>query len=181
MKKIILEVAVSLDGYIEGPNGEYDWCFVDQDYGFTDLLKRIDTVFYGRKSFELFGNFVPSENSTEMEKQFFEIVEKKKKYVFSRTLNSVEGAILINKNIEEEVKKIKQEPGKDIYLFGGSSLVTSLLNLNLIDEFRLAVHPIVLGAGKPLFIDIKERKKLKLVDSKIYSNGLVKLFYKPFK
>jgi len=86
MRKIILDVAVSLDGYIEGPNGEYDWCFMDQDYAFTDLLNRIDTIFYGRKSWELFGNYTPAENSSKWEKKIFEMMANKKKYVFSKTL-----------------------------------------------------------------------------------------------
>lgn len=179
MRKVILDVAVSLDGYIEGPNGEYDWCFVDQDYGFTELFNRIDSVFYGRKSWELFGNYKPAENAPEMEKMIFEKTAKMKKYVFSRTLKSVEGAVLINSNAEEEVKKIKQEPGKDIHLFGGADLVTTFVNSDLIDEYLLAVHPVILGAGKTLFIDIRERKRIYLVDSKVYSNGLVMLKYIP--
>jgi dihydrofolate reductase len=92
----------------------------------------------------------------------------KKKYVFSRTLKSVEGAVLISDNVEEKVKKIKQDPGKDIHLFGGAGLITTFVNSNLVDEYILAVHPIILGAGKPLFIDINERKKLELIDSKIF-------------
>ncbi|HSR18493.1 MAG TPA: dihydrofolate reductase family protein [Ignavibacteriaceae bacterium] len=179
MRKVILDVAISLDGYIEGPNGEYDWCFVDQDYGFTELLNKIDTIFYGRKSWELFGNYFPSENSPEIEKKMFKMMSRKKKYVFSRTLKSVEGATLISSNIEEEVNKIKQKPGQDIHLFGGASLVTTFVNSNLIDEYLLAVHPVILGAGKPLFIDIKERKNLELTDSKVFSNGLVILQYVP--
>ena len=109
------------------------------------------------------------------------MMDEKKKYVFSRTLKSADGAVLIINNIKEEITKIKQEPGKDIYLFGGANLAASLLNLNLIDEFILAVHPIILSAGKPLFQNINERKNLKLHDSKIYSNGLVMLFYEPAK
>jgi dihydrofolate reductase len=178
MRKIILDLAVSLDNYIEGPNGEYDWCFVDQDYGFTSLLNRIDSVFYGRKSFELFGSYNPATGATEMEKLFLKMMDEKKKYVFSNTLKSVENAVLINGNIEEKVKRIKEEPGKDIQLFGGAGLITALENLNLIDEYHIAVHPIILGAGKPLFKDIKERKKLTLLDTKIYPNGLVILIYK---
>ena len=179
MRRIILNLAVSLDGYIEGPNGEYDWCFVDQDYGFTELLNRIDTIFYGRKSFELFGNYAPSDNATEMEKKIFRTMNEKRKYVFSKTLKAVENAFLISDNVETEVKKIKQEPGKDIHLFGGSSLVTTFVNLDLIDEYQLAVHPIILGDGTPLFNNIKERKKLKLTNSQIYPNGLFILYYKP--
>jgi dihydrofolate reductase len=86
---------------------------------------------------------------------------------------------LIKDNVEEEVKKIKQQPGKDIHLFGGASLVTTFVNADLIDEYQLAVHPIILCAGKPLFMDIKERKKLRLVDSKAYQTGLVMLSYIP--
>ncbi|OGU77743.1 MAG: hypothetical protein A2V93_10730 [Ignavibacteria bacterium RBG_16_34_14] len=179
MRKVILDVAVSLDGYIEGPNGEYDWCFMDQDYGIIDVMNRIDSIFYGRKSWEVFGNYAPASNATVMEKKFFDLMMDKKKYVFSRTLKYLKGVALINNNVEEEVNKIKHHQGKDIYLFGGASLITTFVNSDLIDEYQLAVHPIILGAGKSLFINIKERKKLRLVDSKAYSTGLVMLSYKP--
>jgi len=179
MRKVILDLAVSLDGFIEGPNGEYDWCFTDQDYGFTDLLNRIDAIFYGRKSWELFGNFTPSGNAPEIEKKMFARMSEMKKYVFSRTLKYVKGAELINDNIEEEVNKIKEQEGKDIHLFGGASLITTFINSDLVNEYILGVHPIILGAGKPLFIDIKQRKKLRLIDSMAYQTGLVMLTYKP--
>src|SRR4030095_10633083 len=103
MRKVILQLAVSLDGYIEGPNGEYDWCFMDQDYGMTEFFKRIDSVFMGRKSYEL----ALSMGDVEMPHP------KLTEYVFSTTLNEVRpGSILIKENIEAEVKKIKNEPGK---------------------------------------------------------------------
>jgi len=179
MRKVILDVAITLDGYIAGPNGEYDWCFVDQDYGFTELLNRIDAIFYGRKSWELFGNYSPGLAASEMEKKMFEMMKSKKKYVFSTTLKSVEDAELIGSDIEAKVKKIKNEGGNDIHLFGGASLTTSFVNLNLIDEYMLAIHPIILGSGKPLFININERKNLELIESKVYDNGLVMLRYVP--
>ena len=170
MRKLILCVAVSLDGLIEGPNGEYDWCLMDQDYGMSDFFKRIDTLFMGRKTYEMaqaIGDAAPSAG-----------FPKFKKYVFSTTLEKVtEGASLIKNNVSEEVKKIKNEKGKDIWLFGGAGLTTSLLNLGLIDELLLAVHPIILGAGKPLFHNINKRIHLKLVDTKTYSSGLVALSY----
>ncbi|MFO7448325.1 MAG: dihydrofolate reductase family protein [Ignavibacteriaceae bacterium] len=181
MRKIILNLAVSLDNLIEGPNGEYDWCFTDQDYGFSEFLARVDTVFYGRKSFELFGNSPLPENPSENEKEMLNGINRLKKYVFSTTLKSAEGAVVISSNLVEEVNRIKQQPGKDIFLFGGASLITAFVNYDLVDEYALAVHPVILGAGKPLFIDIKERKKLKLVDSKVYSSGLAALWYIPEK
>jgi dihydrofolate reductase len=179
MKKIILDVAVSIDGLIEGPNGEYDWCFSDQDYGLTDFLNSVDAVFYGRKSYELFGMQIPDTVTTDKEKEFWDLILSKKKYVFSTKLKTVDNeTTLISENIEEEVNKIKVQPGKDIWLYGGASLVTTFVNLGLVDEFRLAVHPIILGAGKPLFIEIKKRIGLELIDTKVFSSGLVFLRYK---
>ena len=169
MRKIILSLAVSLDSYIEGPNGEYDWCFTDQDYGMSDFFKRIDSMFIGRKSYEL---------TLQMGDNAMPGFPKLQEYVFSTTLDTVKpGVVLIKGNIQEEVERIKNEPGKDIWLFGGASLTSALLNLGLVDELSLAVHPIILGSGKPLFSDIKNRISLKLTDTKTYSSGLVSLTY----
>lgn len=181
MRKIILNLAVSLDSYIEGPKGEYDWCFTDQDYGLHDFFSRVDTILYGRKSYELFGSYIPSENASETEKDLMNKMMKLKKYVFSTTLEECEGITVIKGDIEKEVTKIKEEPGKDIFLFGGASLITSFQNLDLIDEYQLAVHPVILGAGLPLFKSISERKYLKLKDTKVYSSGLVILYYDALK
>ena len=168
MRRIILNVAVSLDGFIEGPNGEYDWCMLDQDYGLSAFFKRVDSLFMGRKTYEM------AQSIGEAPAGF----PKFREYIFSTTLTEVkEGAVLIKTNIKEEVEKIRNEKGKDIWLFGGAGLTTSLMNLGLIDEFYLAVHPIILGGGKPLFSNINKRIHLKLVDSKTYSTGLVALTY----
>ena len=169
MRKIILSLAVSLDGFIEGPNGEYDWCFTDQDYGMSDFFKRIDTIFMGRKSYDL---------ALTMNETVMPGIPKLREYVFSRTLKEVRsGSFLIKGDIGAEVLKIKQEQGKDIWLFGGAELTSSFLNLGLVDELSLAIHPIILGAGKPLFIDIQNRMNLHLVDTKSYSSGLVIVTY----
>ena len=171
MRKVILQVAISLDGYIEGPNGEYDWCFTDQDYGMSEFFERIDSVFYGRKSYEL----ILSVGEEAAMPGFPKLTE----YVFSTTLQDVkQGVILISENIEAEVKRIKSEPGKDIWLFGGASLTASLMNLGFVDEISLAVHPVILGGGKPLFSDINYRLPLSLTGTKTYSSGLVSLSYK---
>jgi dihydrofolate reductase len=173
MRKVILQLAVSLDGFIEGPNGEYDWCFTDQDYGMTQFFERIDSVFYGRKSYELTLSMGESIDESAMP-AFSKLTE----YVFSNTLQVVNpSAILVNGDIEAEVRRIKNEPGKDIWLFGGASLTTSLMNLGLVDEIILAVHPIILGGGKPLFSQIATRILLTLMDTKSYSSGLVLLTY----
>jgi dihydrofolate reductase len=166
MRKVILNVAVTLDGFIEGPNGEYDWCFTDDDYGMKEFLKKTDAIFFGRKSYEL---FVTS---------FSNMWNDRKHYVFSNTLQNFQSnAVFLSGNIETKVLELKKEKGKDIWLFGGASLTTSLLNAGLIDEFLLAIHPVILGAGKPLFIGIEKRNWLKLVESKTYSSGIVQNRY----
>jgi dihydrofolate reductase len=169
MRKIVLGLAVSLDGFIEGPNGEYDWCFIDQDYGLSGLFKRVDTAFIGRKTYEM--TLAMGQNNGGG-------FPKLKEYIFSNTLEKVkDGATLVRGDIKAEVLKIKKEEGKDIWLFGGGGLTTSLMNLGMVDEFSLAVHPILLGGGKRLFKDIKNRVPLMLLDTKTYSTGLVSLTY----
>ena len=168
MRKIILQVAVSLDGFIEGPNGEIDWCFTDQDYGMKDFFKQIDTLFMGRKTYELMLTMGDDATSG---------FPKLKQYVFSTTLNEVQEGIIVGDDLESEVEKIRNEQGKDIWLFGGGNLTTSFMNLKLVDEVWLAVHPVILGGGKPLFDNLKERVGLKHLDTKTYSTGLVFLKY----
>jgi dihydrofolate reductase len=177
-RRIILDLAVTLDGFIEGKNGEVDWCIMDSDMGFIDFLHQIDTILYGRKSYELWGNYTPETEVTEIEKELWEAVHSKQKYVFSRTQKGTDDkAIFINDQILEEVNKLKNKHGKDIWLYGGSSLITSFIKLGLVDEFRLSVHPVVLGEGKPLFMDIQERLNLKLVNTRSFSSGVVQLIY----
>ena len=140
MRKLILGLAVSLDGFIEGPNGEYDWCFTDQDYGLSDLYKRVDAVFIGRRTYELI--LAMGENAGGS-------FPNMKEFIFSNTLEKVkDGAFLINGDIKTQVENIKKEKGKDIWLFGGAGLTTSLMNLNLVDQLSLAVHPILFAAAK---------------------------------
>lgn len=178
-RRILLDLACTLDGFIEGENGEIDWCIMDSEMDFMGFLNRIDTIFYGRKSYELWGQYAAADSDmNEDEKELWEAIHRKQKYVFSRTQKGTDQrAIFINDQILEEVNKLKQQPGKDIWLYGGASLITSFINLRLVDEFRLSVHPVILGKGKPLFIDIKERQNLKLVETRTFSSGVIQLIY----
>lgn len=181
-RRIVLDLAVTLDGFIEGPNGEIDWCIMDDDMGFKEFLNDIDTILYGRKSYELWGSYSPTDKTSDMEKEIWALIDEKQKYVFSNTITSLNGkAKLINNNIEEEIKKMKNEPGKDIWLYGGANLITTFINLGLIDEYRLAIHPVILGAGKPLFTDIDKKLGLTLSSIKRFSSGVVQLSYHPVK
>ena len=168
MRKIILNVAVSLDGYIEGPNGEYDWCFADQDYGMTEFFEQIDLIFMGRKSYTLISergdiNAFPQD-----------------KYIFSDTLVPKDhpGVEIVRaENFAEQVRAIKQQPGGHIWLFGGADLTASFLNEGLIDEYLLSIHPVVLGSGKALFNTPNQRVNLQHIDTRTYSTGLIQARY----
>ncbi|HYG37207.1 MAG TPA: dihydrofolate reductase family protein [Cytophagales bacterium] len=166
MRKVILNLAVSLDGFIEGPNGEFDWCYADQDYGMEDFMKRIDTIFFGRKSYEVMLKFEALPYPDKM------------KYIFSNSFKT-EAPLLkvLSGNVVEEVRILKQQPGKDIWLFGGAELITTFVNNDLIDELQLSVHPLLLGKGKLLFSGINNRIQLSLTGVKPYDSGLVQMFY----
>ena len=180
MKNIILDLAVTVDGYIEGPNGEIDWCNMDDSDGsdFIDFVNSIDTIFYGRVSYDLWGNYQPHEDASPELKEVYRVIQSKTKYVFSTTKKSDDShSIFINDNIHERVMEIKKQGGKDIWLYGGGKLITTFMNLGLIDIFRLAVHPVILGSGKPLFNNTKDRSELKLMEVKTSKSGVVLLIY----
>lgn len=178
-RRVFLDLAVTLDGFIEGPNGEVDWCIMDPDMDFNQFLNQIDTILYGRKSYDIWGQYIPKNEDSDTDKEMWRLVHSKEKYVFSRTQKETDNrAIFINDNIVEEVNKLKKKPGRDIWLYGGSSLITTFINLGLVDEFRLSVHPIILGEGKPLFIDINKRINLQIVETKKFSSGVVQLIYR---
>jgi dihydrofolate reductase len=167
MRKIILNLAVSLDGFIEGPNGEYDWCLTDEDYGMTEFYSSTDAIFFGRKSYEMVA--ADPENFAD-----------KKLYVFSDTLGNDQPGnveVIASKDFLDRVEEIRTQEGKDIWIFGGAGLISGFVNNNLINEILLSVHPVILGGGKPLFEGIKNRVDLLLIDHQIFSSGLIQLSY----
>ncbi|MBS1582214.1 MAG: dihydrofolate reductase [Bacteroidetes bacterium] len=166
MRKLLLNLAVTLDGYIEGPNGEIDWCLADQDYGLTDFLARCDALLMGRKSYE--GMLVYDPNPW----------PEKRKYVFSRTLREViPHTDVLAGEVAQEVARLKALPGQDIWLFGGADLIAQCLQAGLVDELCLAVHPLLLGGGRPLFIPGLPRVPLRMLDTRTYDTGLVQVTY----
>ena len=186
MRKIILNLAVTLDGFIEGPNGEIDWCSMDlepedqpsAESHFDQFLARIDTIFYGRVSYEMWGEYQPAEKASLPEKNLWKGVHSKTKYVFSKSGRPISGtATRVSSGIAERVREIRHQPGKDIWLYGGAGLITSFMKLGLIDTFLLAVHPVILGAGKPLFSGIEKRANLTLKSTVQARSGVILLEY----
>jgi dihydrofolate reductase len=182
MRRIIYWVHSSLDGHIDGPNGEFDWPALGPELSaYSDALNnRVDTFLYGRVVWELMSGFWPhaeSMSTDEHDLKFAPIWRKTPKIVFSRTMESVDwDACLISKNIAEEVAALKRQPGQDMLLTGGSILAATLTELGLIDEHHVIVHPVVLGGGKPL-LNVADRIDLRLTESRTFDARTVLLRY----
>ncbi len=169
MKRVRFSVAVSLDGYIAGPNGEYDWIVMDPDIDFGALMGAFDTVLLGRKTYEATrqqgGGGMPGMQA----------------YVFSHTLRQEDcPEVTVSSTLRETVADLKRSDGKDMWLFGGGELFRSMLELRLVDSVELAVIPVLLGGGIPLLPHPAKQIKLRLVNSRIYpKTGTVSLEYAP--
>ena len=140
----------------------------------------IDTILYGRKSYDLWGNFQPEDNASAPEKNLWNAVHSKQKFVFSKTPKQDAAATWISTGIAEKVKEIKSKQGKNIWLYGGANLITTFVDLGLVDIYRLSVHPVILGQGKPLFSDLNGRVNLKLEDVKPFKSGVTLLSYSKY-
>jgi dihydrofolate reductase len=177
MRKVVLDLAMTLDGFIEGIHGEIDWCIMDDDMNFDGFLSTIDTIFYGRASYDLWGNYQPNQNAGATEKKLWQDVHSKKKYVFSRQNTAYDKATCISSDVANRVIQLKKQDGKDIWLYGGAGIIKTFIQLELIDIYRISVHPVALGSGKPLFEDLKERLNLHLVKTNTFKSGVVQLIY----
>ncbi|MCC9137058.1 dihydrofolate reductase family protein [Pontibacter silvestris] len=175
MRKIVLYIAASLDGYIARSNGNIDWLhdekytIPDEDFGYSAFMKTIDTTLMGHSTYKEILSFDAP----------FPYLDTKN-FVFSRSLKqNTEDVEFINNDAAEFIKQLKQQPGKDIWLIGGGQLNTLVLNTGLLDKIILTYIPIVLGEGIPIFTKgTKEQKlKLKQLESKQYSNGFVQAVY----
>lgn len=179
MKKVILNLAVSLDGFIEGPNGEVDWCIMEEDMGFDAFVNSVDTLFYGRVSYDAWGNYQPEPQASESEQKMWQAIHTKNKFVFSHQQRTDDRATFIDKDIAAKVKEIKQQGGKDIWLYGGANLIKTFIHAGLIDCYKISVHPVVLGSGKPLFEGMQQRLGLTLTGTRVFRSGVVELSYEP--
>ncbi|MDQ3256021.1 MAG: dihydrofolate reductase family protein [Acidobacteriota bacterium] len=169
MRKVKLFIANSLDGYIARPDGSVDWLFTDGDYGMKDFFKSVDTALMGCKTYDWSLKFGGPPD----------VFKGMTYYVFSRSHRSgaVEGVQFVSGDISPFVESLRQAEGKDIWLMGGGELVESFLKERLIDEFILTIHPIVLGAGIPLFRGEGQQTDLKLIKCKSYKSGIVQVHY----
>jgi dihydrofolate reductase len=179
MRKIVAAINLTLDGFCDHTGFQPDE-EIHQHY--TELLNNADTILYGRITYQLMQYWQPLVRTPSGEKSmddFALAIDKIHKIVFSHTLKDPDwhSAKLADQPIEEVVADLKQKPGRDI-LVGSRSLIVSLTNLNLIDEYELCVHPVVAGKGLPLFEKINDRKIFKLLKTKVFNSGAILLYYK---
>jgi dihydrofolate reductase len=177
MRKVIVSNLMSLDGFFEGPNHELDWFVVDEEFFAyaRDMLRGVDTIVFGRKTYQHMADYWPSAPADEIADQMNNLP----KIVFSRTLESAEwqNSTLVKSDAIAEISKSKQLPGKDMVILGSASLASFLLQQGLIDEYRVILNPVLLGSGRPLFQDVKQRLRLKLSRTKLFGSGVVVLYY----
>lgn len=185
MRKVILAMFISLDGYIEGPKGEFvppAWSDDLQRHWADDNVDRAGLLLYGRRNFEFNAGFwQPAEtdaNNPASFRAFASRMNALPKLCFSRTLSTVDwNGRLVRDDIAGEIARLKQEPGKDMMMFGGADIARFFIGLDLFDEYRIMVTPTLLGDGKRLFDGGYERRQLQHTDTRQMDTGAVILTY----
>ena len=170
MRKLRYGVAMSLDGFIAGPNGEFDWIPHDPEIDFAEIFSQFDTLLMGRKTFDA---------TRKMDAPDHPGVST---VVVSTTLRAADhpNVTIINDRVRQAVAALKAKPGKDIWLFGGGELLGSLLNMGLVDRIEVAVVPVLLGRGIPFIAGLTKQTTLRLDKQRVYEkSGIVMLEYVP--
>jgi len=183
MRKVILWMMISLDGFFEGPNRELDWHRVDDELHthFNDELRTMGAFLNGRVTYELMAGFWPTADadpsSSPPEREFAGIWRDMPKIVYSRTLDHADwNTTIVREVVPEEVRALKAQPGGDLVL-GGADLAATFMRLDLIDRYQLYVNPVVLGHGRPLFPPTDPPRPLELSQARAFGNGVVLLRY----
>lgn len=185
MRKIILSLHTSLDGFLAGPNGEMNWIKLDAELfdHVGTLTATADTALYGRVTYEMMEGYWPTAgekpNATKHDIEHSTWYKQAEKIVLSKTRegDKANKTTFIGTNVPEEIEKRKNQPGKNIIIFGSPSAAHSLMEHNLIDDYWLFVNPILLGKGIPVFSKIKDRISLKLETTKVFPCSVTALHY----
>ncbi|HXW32972.1 MAG TPA: dihydrofolate reductase family protein [Acidimicrobiales bacterium] len=183
-----MDALISLDGYLADANGEIDWFTQEEDFNEAEgkawsleMLRRADTILFGRVTFDGMAEWWPSAMARKVMPEIAEHLNGTPKIVFSKTLKTTswENTTILPEASKKVVLELKQRPGRDMLILASSSLVSALMRDDLIDEYWIRVVPVVLGTGRPLFKDQKVRHKLRLASCQAFKSGVVALRYEP--
>jgi dihydrofolate reductase len=182
-RKVVFFMLTSLDGYFEGPGREIDWHHTDDEFQefAIEQVGQADTLLFGRVTYEMMAGYWPTRQAIESDPLVAGMMNLLPKIVYSRSLQKADwnNTRLVKTNFVEEVTRLKAQLGKDLCILGSSDLAVSLLEAGLLDEIRILLNPIILGAGKPVFQGISGRLPLKLLRTRLFKNGNVLLVYQP--
>ena len=190
MRKVILSMQMTLDGIIEGPKGSMDGVVSDSDETWDDMfefLEAADTFILGRVMYPDYESYwsaaLNNESSPANEVKFARLAKQSQHLLISTTVKQVswDNTSIISDNISEEILTLKQQPGKNMVIWGGAMLASTFINLNLVDEYRLLVNPAILGSGKYLFSNLEALHKLQLIHSRTFASGGALLHYQARK
>jgi len=183
MRKVILFNFITLDGFFEDENQSLEWHNVDDEFNkfAIEQLNTADLLLFGRITYQLMASYWPTPDSIADDPVVAQKMNSLPKIVFSKTLEKAEweNTRLVKENIREEIEKLKNQPGKDMFIFGSAELASTLREMGLIDEYRIMVNPVVIGSGKPLFLNINTNFNLKLLRTTVFKSGNVLLYYEP--
>ena len=181
MRKVILFMLTSLDGFFEGPDRDINWHNVDDEFNEFAVQQtgEFGALVFGRVTYELMASYWPTDSAKHDDPIIARLMNNMPKIVFSKTLGNAEweNTRLVKDNVEEEILKLKQQHGKDIAIFGSSDLAVTFIERGLIDEYRIMVNPVVLGDGKRLFKGIIGKLDLELIKTRTFKSGNVLLYY----
>jgi dihydrofolate reductase len=185
MKKIVAFMHVSLDGFVAGPNGEMNWIHVDEEiFDFAGKqTAEADTALYGRITYDMMQGYWPTAgdkpNASKHDIEHSRWYNKVSKVVLSRSMKGQDIPLtkIISDDIKKQITELRQQPGKNILIFGSPSATHTLMELDLVDEYRLFINPVLLGKGIPMFKNIKDRQALQLDSVHTFSSGVVGLYY----
>jgi dihydrofolate reductase len=186
MRNLVYFMHSSLDGFVAGLNGEMDWITVDDEiFDFvTTMTDQADTALYGRVTYQMMEAYWPTAgempNASRHDKEHSIWYKNVSKVVLSKTIDEagLKNTNVISDNLSENINKLKQKPGKNILIFGSPGASHSLMNLGLVDEFWIFINPILIGEGIPLFKNVPEVIKLRLLDTRTFASGVVALHYR---
>jgi dihydrofolate reductase len=185
MRKISFFMLTSLDGFFEGHNRDITWHNVDEEFNkfAIEQLNSVDTLIFGRVTYEMMAGYWPTPVAVSNDPVVAGKMNSLPKVVYSNTLTDVkwQNTRLIKDDFVQQTLKLKQQPGRDLIIFGSSDLAVTFMEHGLIDEFRIMVNPVALGGGKPLFQGLNDKYLLKLLKTRTFISGNVLLYYAPGK